>query len=168
MTRPEIESFIREACEEDGASIEVLDIQQDEDAFRFDMKAEGNPFEQDELDEVIPLSGRECKYRSIRHGETTAPGGRMVVWYSQVEAWDEYTDAPDTHWVDGWICDPADAQRARTRRQDEIDQLLVGEIAGDLYGICGRTALISRNVTRDQRRRLLDSLAEITRRIACS
>lgn len=177
MNADELEAHIREIAEDDGSTIEDLEISQDDLGWHASIKAEGNPFSRGDFgsmsgkeDMIIPLRGRECKYHSLRSGEMEIEAfpGLHVVWFSTVEAWDEYTDAPDTHRIDAVFVEAVNLEKARTVQRDELEGALIGEIAGDLYSTSRLLDHLSRPVDQQQRDALAERLAQMMRTLLCT
>tara|TARA_B100000929_G_scaffold162440_1_gene128540 strand:- start:530 stop:1072 length:543 start_codon:yes stop_codon:yes gene_type:complete len=175
MTEAEIETHIRGLAEDDGISIEEIDISCSDIGFSLTLKAEGNPLSEDSFfgadnkDLVVPLRGRECKYHSLRMGEARLDlaSSFTAVWVAKVEAWDEYTDAPDTHCIEAYIVPTDKADEARKRIRKEFEEQLVGEIAGDLYQVSTLFEHMSLPIEEHQRESLIKKLSEMTRTTLC-
>lgn len=175
MTESQLEAYIRELAEEDGITIEEMDLDAYGEGFVLTLKAEGNPlsedsyFGRDNKDLIVPLRGRECKYHSLRTGEATLdlPVRMTAIWVAKVEAWDEYTDAPDTHHIEARIVPTGEAEEARSLIRKEFEEQIIGEIAGDLYQVSTLFEQLALPIEDHQRQTLIKKLSEMTRTTLC-
>lgn len=183
MKPAEMESIIREIAEQNGTVIEDFDcIPNPNDGWNITMKADGNPFSKEDFGEekgqelLVSLRGRECQYHSTRLGSAPfeewqhgkgIPEGWRAEWTSNVSAWDEYTDAPDTHHISAWIGPENSSAKPRSQMRAEFEQNLVGELAGDLFLVASRLKHLTLPIPDHQKQSIKNYAATLMRSIAC-
>ena len=183
MTQDEIVSLIEEAASDNGIEIERIDCAANPvGGWDVSMKAEGNPFSSDDYGDdtgqelLVPLRGRDCKYHSTRLGEKKAkewgtgkemPGDLIALWTSTVEAWDEHTDAPDTHRITAWIGPEGLSEGPRRSIRTEFERDLASEMAGDLYLVTSRLGHLTQPLGSHQKEVLKGYVSTLMRSIAC-
>lgn len=183
MKSAELESIIREIADENGTAIEEFDCTANPDGgWDIAMKADGNPFSNEDFGEdegqelLVSLRGRECQYHSTRLGSAPfeewqigqgIPEGWRAEWTSNVSAWDEYTDTPDTHRISAWIGPECSSTKPRTQMRAEFEQNLVGELAGDLFLVTSRLRHLTLPLPEHQKQSIKDYAATLMRSIAC-
>jgi len=183
MNAQRLEQIIREIGDENGVVVEQMEICPDgSKGWHIHMKADGNPFSDEDFGDdpgqelLVPLRGRECRYQSSRLGSAGVEGFRAenglpadwrMEWHSRVEAWDEYTDAPDIHRIAAWIGPETESARPRAAIRREFEQDLVGEIGGDLHMVTRLVSHLSLPVEQHQKDAIKGAISTIMRRTTC-
>lgn len=146
MTSEEIIDWLTDIHEQDGSTMDDIEIRTDIDpGLLIEFKAEGNPIA-DDTQERTSLTFEDEKYRSIHYGEVKK-NGMTIIFHDLLGNYGQYVDLATEHTTTMWLGTPEDAPAARVLLRNEYEQFIASEVAMDIQRLTDRIAVVeSRNL----------------------